>query len=242
MIPLTPVTQGQPERVGDPDRDLVVAGVGRLVAEQDQVGQLGRRPARSPPTIAAAVACGSHSPAVGDQVDRPVDPDRHHVAQLLLRLRRAQRQHRARSPPCCSISRTASSARALLVRADGEAEVAGGDRPLVLGQHDLAARQRNPLDAHQHVHGYADAGVVGIEDRRRVGHRDGHRVALAHVLDGQLLADHGVLGRQVAHQDVLADRRARRRRWSRRSAGPCASISGLAVAGRRPARPRACSA
>ena len=36
-IPLMPVTHGQPELVGDADRDLVVARVGGLVAEQDQV-------------------------------------------------------------------------------------------------------------------------------------------------------------------------------------------------------------
>ena len=41
-------------------------------------------------TIAAAVACGSHSLAVGDEVDRAIDADRHHVAQLLLGLGRAR--------------------------------------------------------------------------------------------------------------------------------------------------------
>ena len=49
----------------------------------------------------------------------------------------------------------------------------------------------------------------GSKSGRRAG--DGHRdgVALAHVLDEQLLALDRVLGRQVGHQHVLADRRAR---------------------------------
>ena len=40
---------------------------------------------------------------------------------------------------------------------------------------------------------------------------DRDRVPLAQVLDGQLLADPRVLGRQVREQDVLADRRPRAR-------------------------------
>ena len=40
----------------------------------------------------------------------------------------------------------------LLVGADREPEVAGLDRALVLGQRDLAAGQRDPLDAHEDVH------------------------------------------------------------------------------------------
>ena len=50
---LDPVDDRQPQRLGDPDRHLVVAGVGGLVAEQDQVKRLGlgrgsRRRSRPP--------------------------------------------------------------------------------------------------------------------------------------------------------------------------------------------------
>ena len=41
---------------------------------------------------------------------------------------------------------------ALLVRADGEAEVPGLDRALVVGQRRLAAGERDPLDADEDVH------------------------------------------------------------------------------------------
>ena len=41
---------------------------------------------------------------------------------------------------------------ALLVRADREAEVAGLDRALVVGEDDLAAGDRHALDADEDVH------------------------------------------------------------------------------------------
>ena len=59
---------------------------------------------------------------------------------------------------------------------------------------------------------------------------DGHRIALAHVLDRELLAHHRVLGRQVAHQDVLADRRPGARARHVRAAA-LAVDERLAVAG-----------
>jgi hypothetical protein len=40
----------------------------------------------------------------------------------------------------------------LLVRADREAEVARGDRALVVGEHDLPAGQRDAFDGHEDVH------------------------------------------------------------------------------------------
>src|SRR6267142_4640098 len=52
-----------------------------------------------------------------------------------------------------------------------------------------------------------DSEVVRIKDRCGAGHRHRDRVALAHVFDGQGCAGNGMLGRQVCHEDVLADRR-----------------------------------
>src|SRR5919198_85783 len=59
-----------------------------------------------------------------------------------------------------------------------------------------------------------DAHVLGVEQRRRACDRDGDRVALAQILDLELLADLRPVGRQVRHHEVFADRRpgARRRR------------------------------
>ena len=51
-------------------------------------------------------------------------------------------------------------------------------------------------------------GVLGVEHRRGVVGGDGDRIALAHVLHLELGAHHRVLGWQVAHEDVLADRRS----------------------------------
>src|SRR5438067_5911678 len=53
------------------------------------------------------------------------------------------------------------------------------------------------------------AGVLRIEERRRTDDRDRCRILLAEVLDFQFGPDLGVLGRQEAHQDGPADRRAR---------------------------------
>src|SRR5215203_441147 len=52
----------------------------------------------------------------------------------------------------------------------------------------------------------SDSCVVGIEQSGRVGRADGDRVALLHVVDGQLGADLRLLVRQVGHQQVLAQR------------------------------------
>ena len=57
-----------------------------------------------------------------------------------------------------------------------------------------------------------DADVLRVEERPRAGDGHGHRVAVAHVLDEQLLALDRVLRRQVGQQQVLADRRAGARR------------------------------
>src|ERR1019366_1795221 len=126
------------------------AGVGRLVAEQEQVV-----------VLAGAEAHRSHDrrrrrlgiplAAVGDEVDGAVDPDRHHVAQLLLGLRGPEREHR-RGAAVLLHQPDRLLDGALLVRTDREAEMAGLDRLLILGQRDLAPGQRHPLDADQDVH------------------------------------------------------------------------------------------
>src|SRR5207245_4620257 len=53
--------------------------------------------------------------------------------------------------------------------------------------------------------------VLGIEDRRRADDRDSGGVLLAEILDTEFSANLGMLGRQIAHQDRLADRRPRSR-------------------------------
>src|SRR5258706_14030896 len=52
-----------------------------------------------------------------------------------------------------------------------------------------------------------DPGVLGIEQRRRTGNGDRHRVALAEELDEELRALLGVLRREIRHQQMLPDRR-----------------------------------
>src|SRR3954466_11051422 len=80
---------GAPQRVRDADADLVVAGVGRLVAEEDQIELAARRPLgldRGDDRRRRGLAVE----LVGRlEQDRAVDAQRHRVAQLLLGLRRA---------------------------------------------------------------------------------------------------------------------------------------------------------
>src|ERR1700674_6134522 len=76
-------------------------------------------------------------------------------------------------------------------------------RPPVIGTRLTQTAMRNVLSP--------DAGVLGVEEWRGPRDRDRHRVALAHVLDKQLVAQHRLLRCEVGHQDVLADRRPRPR-------------------------------
>ena len=106
---------------------------------------------------------------------------------------------------------------ALLVRADREAEVARLERLLVGRQDHLAAGERDALDADEDPH--VSTGSAALT-RSLSGSKSGVEPATATVTGkrspmystASSLADLGVLGRQVGHQDVLADRRARRRR------------------------------
>ena len=136
------------ERVRDADPDLVAARVRRLVPEQDQVERLlaahrlddrARRRLRVPlpPSVFSRIA------AVG--------ADRHAVAQLLLRLRRAERQHDRLAAVRLDEAHGLLH-RALLVRADREAEVLRVDRLLVRRQHHAAAGERHPLHADEQPH------------------------------------------------------------------------------------------
>ena len=84
-------------------------------------------------------------------MDRPIDAECHRVAQLLLGLRRPEREHDGLAAQLLDEADGLLDA-ALLVRADREAEVLRRDRLLVVGEHDLAARQRDPLHADEHVH------------------------------------------------------------------------------------------
>src|SRR5213593_3825719 len=54
----------------------------------------------------------------------------------------------------------------------------------------------------------ADPAVVRIEQRRAAGDRDGDRVSLAEVLDGELRTFLCLVRREVGHQEVLPDGRA----------------------------------
>jgi hypothetical protein len=140
------------ERVRDAEPDLEVPGVGRLVAEDDQV-ELAAGGALGLDRLEDRLRDRLRVPflAAGHEVDPAVDPDRHRVAQLLLRLGRPERQHgRLAAVPLDQAHGLLGAA--LLVRADGEAEVARVDRALVGRQHDLAAGCGHALHAHEHVH------------------------------------------------------------------------------------------
>ena len=84
-------------------------------------------------------------------MDAAVDADRHRVAQLLLGLGRAEREHDGLAAVRLDEAHGLLDA-ALLVRADREAEVPRLDRLLVGGEHDPAARHGHALDADQDLH------------------------------------------------------------------------------------------
>ena len=140
------------QRVGDADPDLVVGVVGGLRPEDDQIGVVARRTLGLDPRDKRG-GRGLRVPvgAVGHQVDGAVDADRQRVAQLLLGLRGAEREH-GRAAAVGLGDADGLLDPALLVRTDREAEVAGLDRALVRGEDDLAAGDRHPLDADEDVH------------------------------------------------------------------------------------------
>src|SRR5438045_8378938 len=81
----------------------------------------------------------------------PVDPQGHRIAQLLHRLLRAKREdHRLAASRLDQADGLFDAA--LLVRADGEAEVLCLERGRFRVEHHLAARERHSLDADQYPH------------------------------------------------------------------------------------------
>ena len=210
------VDHGQPERVGEPDADLEVAGVGGVVAEQHQVVAAS--------LVGVRLDDGRDLPghvgrpegdAVRLDVDRRAAPERQRRAQLLRRLGGPQRQHRGLAAGRVGDADGELDG-ALLVRADRVTGHAPVDSLAVGRQHDLAGRVGHALDADEHPHRIAHQRIrslAGSNSERGVHRADDDGVQLLHVGHGQLGADHGLLGRQVRQQDVLAQRgrRARRR-------------------------------
>jgi hypothetical protein len=133
--------------VREPDADLVVAGVGRLVAQQYQVAGMG-------PDLGGDGGRGrdrAELPAVGLQQHGPVRAQGQRVPELVDRGLGAQGQHRHRAAePFGDLDRLLD--RALLVRADREPGRPGVDLLPVRGDRDLAAHRRDALDADENFH------------------------------------------------------------------------------------------
>ena len=148
-----------------PDPDLVVAGVGRLVAEEDDVVLGARLPLGRDRVDDRG---GRRLPVelvVGQQVDRAVDAERHAVAQLLLGLGRAERQHGRGSAARLDQAHGLLHP-ALLVRADREPQVAGVDRLLVGRQHDRARRSSGRASRSTRMLSATRSGSACSRDRR----------------------------------------------------------------------------
>ena len=110
-----------------PDPHLEVAGIGRLVAEQEQVERLALRLEGADRVDDRRGRCHRVPVgAVGLEQDGVLDADRHRVAELLARNLRAEGQDR-RAAALGLHDPDRLLDRALLVRADGEAQVAGVD-------------------------------------------------------------------------------------------------------------------
>ena len=177
------------------------------------------RASASAATIAAAVAWGSHSsPSVTRWIASSI-ADREHVAQLLLGLRRPERQHR-RGAAVGLDSRTASSAAHSSCGLIVKPRWRGVDRLRVVAQDDPPAGDRYPLDGDEDVHQLRmrefSGSKIGVEPTTATR----ARVALAHVLDGELLADGARAPAAGSSSGCACRSRVRRRRSSRRSAVP----------------------
>ena len=172
------------ERVRESHRHLEVAGVGGVVAEQDEVVGRARLLAR-PHHVGDRVRDVDRAERVGVRLDEHAvgAPDGECRAQLLDGLGRTHGQHRHRAARRLGDLRRELD-RALLVRADGEAHVPRVDGQPVVGQQHLAGHVRHPLDADQDTFVMREsASLCRVEQRRRVRRADGDRVALAEVLD-----------------------------------------------------------
>jgi hypothetical protein len=134
------------------DPDLVVARVGCLVAEEDNIEHPALGLVRAD-HIDDRRGCCLRVPllTLRDEMNRAVDPERHSVAKLLLRFRRTQRK----DDRLAAIRLDEANGLlhpALLVRTDREAEVAGVDCLPVVRQDDPAAGHRHPLHAREDLH------------------------------------------------------------------------------------------
>ncbi len=139
------------ERVGQPDPDLEVAGVGGVVAEQHEV-------VRAPLRLVVADHgrdLGGHvarsvAGRVGDDVGRGRAAQRQRGAQLVGGLGRAEGQH-GRLSPGRGRDLHGQLHGAQLVVADREADVPAVDPLAVRGQQHLARGVRHPLQADEDV-------------------------------------------------------------------------------------------
>src|SRR3989442_1180117 len=132
----------------DPNADLIIAGVRRLVSEQEQVERLRPRPDGLDQRGGSRLRIPVLSVRLEEQ--RRADPHRHRVLQLFGCGRRAERQHRGRSPVLLRDPERLLD-RALLVRRDREAEQTRVDRLRVGGEGDPGPCLRNSLDADEDV-------------------------------------------------------------------------------------------
>ena len=166
------MTIGRPRAWATRIADLEPAGIGRLVAEQQEVerslGRLelgdsvGDRPGRA---LRVPVR------AVDRHQDGADGADADGVAQLLLGLRRPS--VRTVTEPAVRLDELHGGLDgALLVRAGREAEVRRVDGLLVGGQVDPRARRRHPLDADQDLTftvSAASCGGVHVRDTNSCG-------------------------------------------------------------------------
>ncbi len=185
LQPLDPGDARPPERVRDPDADLIAAGIGGLVPEQDE-RERGRPSSPTASAIAAAVATGPHSrPSVSSSTPRCA-PSASMSRSCVGGLGRPERQHRDRAAsPLGDLHGLLD--RALLVRADREPDIRVSTSwpsavtttlPPTIGTRLTQTRMSTARLA-------PDPLVRRVEQRRRAGHRDRDRILLAEVLDRQ---------------------------------------------------------
>ena len=131
------------------DTDLIPARVGRLVAEEEEVERLGLAVERLDDRACRRLRIPLLSLRLEE--DAAVGADRHAVAELLLRLGRAEGHHHDLAPFGFDDAHRLLD-RALLVRRDREAEMPGLERLRIVGEHHLPARERDALDADENPH------------------------------------------------------------------------------------------
>ena len=143
---------GSGQGVGDANAHLVVTGIGRFVAEQDEVeGTLVLFQLAHGRDDGPGRGDGVPFTAVGLEMNQLCGPYRRGVTQLFGRLRWTERQHRDRSTVLLHDAHRFFHG-ALLVRANGEAQLAGVDLLAVGVNHDLGADHGDAFDADENVH------------------------------------------------------------------------------------------